>query len=84
MSALKQVFPRVHYRYDECPYADDLEHFAAWLCARAYRNKPARTHLYNVQRVLISLTLVPSSTVRIWGTLTDQASLYSRTASVVS
>jgi hypothetical protein len=25
MSALKQVFPRVHYRYDECPYADDLE-----------------------------------------------------------
>jgi hypothetical protein len=65
MSALKQVFPRVHYRYDECPYADDLEHFAAWLCARAYRNKPARTHLYNVQRVLISLTLPSGSKLRL-------------------
>jgi integrase len=65
MSALKQVFPRVHYRYDECPYADDLEHFAAWLCARAYRNKPARTHLYNVQRVLISLALPSGSKLRL-------------------
>jgi hypothetical protein len=43
MSALKQVFPRVHYRYDECPYADDLEHFAAWLCVRIAISRPART-----------------------------------------
>jgi integrase/recombinase XerD len=55
MSALRQVFPRVHYRYDECPYADDLEQFAAWLCERAYGNKRARTHLYNVQQVLRAL-----------------------------
>ena len=57
MSALKLVFPRVHFRYDECPYADDLEHFAAWLCGRAYRNKRARTHLYNVQQVLLDLAM---------------------------
>jgi integrase len=65
MSALKQVFPRVHYRYDECPYADDLEHFAAWLCERAYRNKRARTHLYNVQQVLISLAQPSGSKLKL-------------------
>jgi hypothetical protein len=61
MSALKLVFPRVHFRYDECPYADDLEHFAAWLCGRAYRNKRARTHLYNVQQVLLDLAMPSGS-----------------------
>jgi integrase/recombinase XerD len=65
MSALKQVFPRVHYRYDECPYAADLEDFAAWLCERAYRNKRARTHLYNVQQVLISLALPSGSKLKL-------------------
>jgi integrase len=61
MSALKLVFPRVHFRYDECPYADDLEHFSAWLCGRAYRNKRARTHLYNVQQVLLDLAMPSGS-----------------------
>jgi integrase len=65
MSALRQVFPRVHYRYDGCRYADDLEHFAAWLCERAYRNKPSRTHLYNVQQVLLSLAMPSGSKLRL-------------------
>jgi len=56
MSALKDVFPRVHFRYDEDPYAVDLEQFAAWLCERRYPNKGARTHLYNVQQVLRALS----------------------------
>jgi hypothetical protein len=64
MSALKH-FPRVHYRYDECPYADDLENFAAWLCERAYCNKPARTHLYNVQQALVSLALPSGSKLKL-------------------
>ena len=33
MSALKEVFSRVHFRYDNDPNAKDLEQFAAWLCA---------------------------------------------------
>jgi integrase/recombinase XerD len=65
MSSLKQVFPRVHFRYDECRYAEDLEHFAAWLCGRGYRNKPARTHLYNVQQVLQVLAMPPSAKLHI-------------------
>jgi integrase/recombinase XerD len=65
MSALKQVFPRVHFRYDECGYAEDLEHFAAWLCGRGYRNKPARTHLYNVQQVLRVLAMPPGAKLDI-------------------
>jgi integrase/recombinase XerD len=59
MSALQQVFPRVHFRYDECRYAQELEQFASWLCERAYRNKPARTHLYNAQQVLLGLARPP-------------------------
>jgi integrase/recombinase XerD len=55
MSALKQVFPRVHFRYDRDAHAADLEQFAAWLCARGNCNKSARTHLYNAQQVLRSL-----------------------------
>ena len=37
MSALKQVFPRVYFRYDQDRYAQDLEQFAAWLLANGYR-----------------------------------------------
>jgi len=65
MSALKQVFPRVHFRYDECCYAQDLEHFAEWLCGHGYRNKPARTHLYNVQQVLRALAMPPGAMLDI-------------------
>ena len=36
MSALKEVFSRVHFRYDNDPNAKDLEQFAAWLCAHRY------------------------------------------------
>jgi hypothetical protein len=55
MSALKQVFPRVHFRYDRDAHAADLEQFATWLCVRGNCNKSARTHLYNSQQVLRSL-----------------------------
>jgi site-specific recombinase XerD len=65
MSALKQVFPRVHFRYDKCRYAEDLEQFASWLCVRAYHNKCARTHLHNVQQVLQFLALPSGSKVAL-------------------
>lgn len=52
MSALKQVFPRVYFRYDQDRYAQDLEQFAAWLLANGYRNKTARTHLFRAQQAL--------------------------------
>lgn len=61
MSALKEVFSRVHFRYDNDPNVEDLEQFAAWLSARGYCNKPARTHLYNVQQVLRQLAVAPGS-----------------------
>ena len=48
MSALKQVFVRVHLRYEQDRYAEDLERFAAWLIATRYQNKNARRHLFVV------------------------------------
>jgi hypothetical protein len=36
MSALKEVFVRVHFRYDRDRYAQDLEHFARWLIDKGY------------------------------------------------
>lgn len=52
MSALKQVFVRVHARYEQDRYAQDLERFAAWLLAAGYPNKTCRTHLYRTQQAL--------------------------------
>jgi len=52
MSALKQIFVRVHFRYDRDRYVDDLEHFAQWLLAAGYPNKTIRTHLFRAQQVL--------------------------------
>jgi len=56
MSALKQVFPRVHFRYDECLYAT-ISNTLPLVVWRAYRNKRARAHLYNVQQVLLDLAM---------------------------
>ncbi len=64
MSALKQVFVRVHFRYDHDRYVQDLERFAAWLLAAGYPNKSARTHLYRVQQVLHAVAALPGSAVR--------------------
>lgn len=61
MSALTQVFVRVHFRYDRDRYAEDLEQFAAWLLAAGYRNKPARTHLFHVQQVLNRIGAPPGT-----------------------
>jgi len=61
MSALEQVFVRVHFRYDRDRYADDLEHFAQWLLADGYPNKTIRTHLYRAQQVLHASGAPPGS-----------------------
>lgn len=61
MSALKQVFVRVHFRYDRDRYAEDLEPFAAWLLAAGYPNKTCRTHLYRVQQALHAIGLPPGT-----------------------
>jgi len=61
MSALKQVFVRVHFRYDRDRYADDLEHFAQWLLASGYPNTTSRTHLFRAQQVLHAIGLPPGS-----------------------
>ena len=61
MSALKQIFVRVHFRYDRDRYAQDLEDFAAWLLANGYPNKTARTHLFRAQQVLHAIGLAPGS-----------------------
>lgn len=63
MSALKQVFVRVHFRYDQDRYADDLERFAAWLLDAGYPNKTCRTHLYHVQQVLHAIGSPPGTMV---------------------
>lgn len=63
MSALKQVFVRVHFRYDRDRYATDLERFAAWLLAHGYPNKTARTHLYRAQQVLHAIDSAPDSSI---------------------
>jgi integrase/recombinase XerD len=61
MSALKQVFVRVHFRYDQDRYAEDLEKFAEWLLANGYPNKTARTHLFRVQQVLHAVSAAPGA-----------------------
>lgn len=61
MSALKQVFVRVHFRYDRDRYAEDLEQFAQWLRAKGYPNKTCRTHLYRVQQVLHAIGEPPET-----------------------
>jgi integrase/recombinase XerD len=64
MSALKQVFVRVHLRYEQDPYAEDLERFATWLLATRYSNKTARRHLFRVQQVLHAIGAVPGVALR--------------------
>ena len=64
MSALKQVFVRVHSRYEQDRYAEDLERFAAWLLATRYRNKNARRHLCRVQQVLHVIGAAPGTALR--------------------
>jgi site-specific recombinase XerD len=61
MSALKQVFVRVHFRYDRDRYAEDLEQFAQWLLANGYPNKTIRTHLFRAQQVLHAIGSPPGS-----------------------
>jgi integrase/recombinase XerD len=64
MSALKQVFVRVHIRYEQDRYAEDLERFAAWLLATSYPNKTARRHLFRVQQVLHAIGAAPGVALR--------------------
>ncbi|WP_063890467.1 tyrosine-type recombinase/integrase [Burkholderia ubonensis] len=59
MSALKHVFVRVHARYEQDRYVEDLERFAAWLLRSGYPNKSCRTHLYRVQQVLHAINTEP-------------------------
>ncbi|GMU68394.1 MAG: hypothetical protein AMXMBFR37_07270 [Steroidobacteraceae bacterium] len=61
MSALKQIFVRVHFRYEQDLYAKDLEPFAAWLLDAGYPNKTCRTHLYRVQQALHAIGRPPGS-----------------------
>jgi site-specific recombinase XerD len=64
MSALKQVFVRVHFRYDRDRYAEDLERFAAWLLTQGYPNQTARLHLFRVQQVLHAIGFAPGTPVQ--------------------
>ena len=61
MSALTQVFVRVHARYDQDRYADELEPFAAWLLRAGYPNKSCRRHLYWAQQVLHAINVMPGA-----------------------
>jgi len=61
MSALKDIFVRVHFRYDRDRYSQHLEHFAEWLLAKGYPNKTCRTHLYRVQQVLHAMRPQPGA-----------------------
>lgn len=64
MSALKQVFVRVHLRYEQDRYSEDLERFATWLLATRYSNKAAHTHLFRVQQVLHAIGAAPGVALR--------------------
>lgn len=64
MSALKQVFVRVHARYDQDRYAQDLEPFAAWLLSAGYPNKSCRTHLYWAQQALHAINAMPGAVLK--------------------
>lgn len=61
MSALKQVFVRVHLRYEQDCHVQDLEPFAAWLLEAGYPNKTCRTHLYRVQQALHAIGRPPGA-----------------------
>jgi integrase/recombinase XerD len=64
MSALRQVFVRVHLRYEQDRYSEDLERFAEWLLATRYSNKAAHTHLFRVQQVLHAIAAAPGVALR--------------------
>lgn len=61
MSALKQIFVRVHFRYEQDRYVDELEPFASWLLNVGYPNKTCRTHLYRVQQALHAIGRSPGT-----------------------
>ncbi len=61
MSALKQIFTRVHFRYERDRYAEDLERFAQWLLTKGYPNKTMRTHLFRAQQALQAIGFPPGS-----------------------
>src|ERR1700722_117130 len=61
MSALKEVFVRVNFRYDRDRYSRDLEDYAKWLLAQGYPNKTCRTHLYRAQQVLHAMGVAPGA-----------------------
>jgi integrase/recombinase XerD len=61
MSALRQIFVRVHFRYERDRYAEDLERFAQSLLANGYPNKTIRTHLFRAQQVLHAIDAPPGS-----------------------
>ncbi|MGP8095998.1 MAG: tyrosine-type recombinase/integrase [Steroidobacteraceae bacterium] len=63
MSALAQLFVRLHRRYDQDRYADDLERFAAWLLANDFSIHTAQTHLFRVQQVLRAVAVEPGTTL---------------------
>lgn len=65
MSALKEVFVRVHFRYDRDRHSRDLEDYAQWLLAQGYPNKTCRTHLYRAQQVLHAMEAAPGAALEV-------------------
>ena len=49
---LRDLFPRVHRRYEESRYGGDLELFATWLAQEGHLRHPLRLHVRRVKYVL--------------------------------
>lgn len=49
---LSELFPRGHRRYEQSPFAADLEEFASWLLATGYSRENTCDHLFRLRTTL--------------------------------
>lgn len=59
---LSELFPKVHQRYEQSPFAADLEEFASWLLAVGYSRENTCDHLFRLRTALERLGISPRPT----------------------
>lgn len=58
---LRQMFVRVHARYENSPYSEDLASFAFWLDQEGYSFRYAQRIVFRVKQSLEKLAVAPSN-----------------------
>lgn len=62
---LSKLFPKVHRRYENSPFATDLEAFSIWLIEAGYSRKSTCGHLFRLRNTLEQYNdIVPGASMR--------------------